>query len=167
MKKLLIATLIGCMALCSMNVSAKVKSFSEKDVIGKWQCENKTDDLALDYIAEYRKDKKLLEKGSSDMMIDDTVFSYELSTVSSYKIKDNQLISVLSKVEYIKPKHRAETLQKMKENDDLAEMGRFFEKLITLQDGLEQSLEIRTLNQKMMVLYDAEDDSLVNCKRIK
>lgn len=169
MKKFVIATLMAVTAFSTSAVQANAltKSYSEKDLLGKWQCDTKTDDLALNYVAEYRPDQKLLEKGDFDMTLDDTVFSYQISGVSSYQIKGNQIISILSDIEYMKPKHRAETLQKMKEDDTLADIDSFFGKLITLQAGIEQSLEIRTLNQKMMVLYDAEDESIVNCKRIK
>lgn len=169
MKKFVIATLMAVTAFSTSAVQANTltKSYSNKDLIGKWQCENKTDDMAFDYVAEYRADQKLLEKGDFDMTVDDTVFSYQFSGISAYKIKGNQIISTFSDLEYMKPKHRVETLQKIKENDALADMDRFFEKLIALQTGIEQSMEIRTLNQKMMVLYDAEDESIVNCKRIK
>lgn len=161
MKKLLIATLIGCTTLCSMQVSAKAKSFSEKDLVGTWQCEVKSPNNYVSYTTEYRNDNTAIDIGQFKYYLKNTVLSYDVSISHRYSVVGNQL-KTISKTEYFLPRHNP----KVQDNMIVKQFDEAFQKMVRQSDGVEYSTTILELSQDKLILVDDLDDN-VTCQRIE
>lgn len=167
MKKLLIATLIGCTALSSLNVSAKTKSFSEKDLMGTWQCEVKDENTLLTYTSNYGKNHQAYDDGKFVINMDDIVFSYDISMKYEYKVQGNQILST-GKIEKFKANHNQQAKQAITEIEFLKDFDSVMEQAIRATDGQELVTLIHTLSKNKLVVMNTENDQTpAMCKRIK
>lgn len=167
MKKLLIATLIGCTALCSMNVSAKEKSYSEKDLVGTWQCEAKDENTSLIYTSKYAQNNKAYDEGKIIIDMGKEVFSYDISMNYDYKVKGNQ-ISTIGKIDKFQANHNVQAQFVLENSEFLKEFDSMMEQSVRILDGKEFTSIIQELTKNKLVILSAEDDKTpAICKRIK
>lgn len=167
MKKLLMATLIGCTTLCPMNVPAKAKSFTEKDLVGTWQCEVKDDNALLIYTSKYAKNHQAYDEGKFIVYIGNAVFSYDISMRYDYKVKGNQIFT-MGKIDKFQANHNAQAQFTGESSGIVKEFDSMVEQFVRIIDGKENTSIIKQLTNNQLVKLSTENGKTpAICKRIK